>query len=64
VRNISRPLNDGPRAFVVKDACERLSIGRSHLYALAKKGTLRIVKIGGRTVVPSTEIDRLLSTGE
>lgn len=47
-------------AYRIPDACRALSISRSHLYDLASKGRLRLVKIGGRTVVPTTEIARIL----
>jgi len=33
------------------------------LYKLAARGKVRLVHIGGRTVVPETEIDRLASEG-
>jgi hypothetical protein len=38
-----------------------MGISRSHLYALEAKGLIRLVRLGGRTVVPETEIDRLLA---
>jgi excisionase family DNA binding protein len=49
-----------PRARHVNDACRILQISRSHLYAMAAKGLIRLVRIGNRTVVPESEIDRLL----
>lgn len=49
-----------PRARRVNDACKILQISRSHLYAMAAKGMVRLVRIGNRTVVPESEIDRLL----
>lgn len=48
------------RAYRIPDACRALSISRAHLYYLASKGKLRLVKIGGRTVLPATEITRIL----
>lgn len=47
-------------AYRIPDACRALSISRAHLYDLASKGKLRLVKIGGRTVLPATEIARIL----
>ena len=41
-----------PRAHRINDACAILQIGRSHLYALAAKGQLRLVRLGSRTLVP------------
>jgi excisionase family DNA binding protein len=52
-----------PRARRLHDACQTIGISRSHLYALEKAGKIRLVRIGGRVVVPETEIDRLLSEG-
>lgn len=49
-----------PRARHINDACQILQISRSHLYAMAAKGLIRLVRIGNRTVVPESEIDRLL----
>ena len=39
-------------AYPVNDACFELGIKRSLLYALAKRGELKLIKIAGRTVVP------------
>jgi hypothetical protein len=36
---------------------------KGYLYKLAAQGKIRLVKIGGRTVVPEVEIDRLASEG-
>ena len=49
-----------PAGFKPAAAAAQLSISRSNLYTLINKGELRVVKIGHRTVVPATEIDRLL----
>lgn len=49
-----------PRAYRINDACATLQISRSHIYAMAAKGKVKFVKIGNRTVVPASEIDRLL----
>jgi excisionase family DNA binding protein len=53
-----------PAAFTVRDFCRALSISRSHLYSLVKQGRIRIVKVGGRTLVPGTELRRLLGPSE
>ena len=41
-------------------ACERLGIGRSLIYRLIERGELRAVKLGTRTLIPVSEIARLL----
>jgi excisionase family DNA binding protein len=52
-----------PKARRVLDACSALGISRATLYKLASQGKIRLVKIGGRTVVPETEIERLAREG-
>jgi len=54
---------DAPKARRVPDACRALGISKAMLYKLAARGKVRLVHIGGRTVVPETEIDRLASEG-
>jgi excisionase family DNA binding protein len=54
-----RPASE-KRARRVNDACAALGISRSHLYGLAARGEIRLVRIGHRTLVPESEIDRLL----
>ncbi|WP_424362966.1 helix-turn-helix transcriptional regulator [Methylocystis parvus] len=50
-------------AWRVNDACGALGISRSHFYDLAAAGKIRLVKIGGRTVVHDAEVQRLASEG-
>lgn len=50
-----------PVAHTITNACHLLSISRSTLYLLASQGKLRLVKVAGRTLVPATEISRLVS---
>ncbi len=52
-----------PRTRRVNDACDSLQISRSHLYALAAAGKIKLIRIGGRTLVPEAEIDRLAEEG-
>lgn len=49
-----------PQAFRVNSACALLQISRSTLYLLAARGELRLIKVAGRTLVPASEIRRLL----
>jgi excisionase family DNA binding protein len=46
-------------AFQVDDACYALGIGRTKLYAMVKAGQLKLIKIGGRSLVPRSEMERL-----
>jgi excisionase family DNA binding protein len=52
-----------PRAWRVNDFCMAYGISRSKLYELAKEGKIRLVKIGGRTLVPASEGERLIAEG-
>lgn len=47
----------------VAEAARRIGIGKTSIYKLAKQGELRLVKIAGRTLVPDSEIARLLGVG-
>ena len=52
------------RAYRVNDAARLLSISRSTVYKMASLGTLKLISIGGRTLVSHDEIERLLSAGD
>ena len=53
-------LNKSDRfAYPVNDACHALGIKRTLLYALAKTGQLKLIRIAGRTLIPRSEIERL-----
>lgn len=45
----------------IKQTCERLSIGRSHLWCLVRANKIRTVQIGKRGVrIAEAEIDRFI----
>lgn len=48
-------------AYRINEACRALGISRTSLYKIAKSGEIKLVKIAGRTVVPRSEIERLVS---
>ena len=50
-------------AYSVREACELLSIGRSSLYAAVKRGELRRVKVGKRTLPCATDLVAFLTRG-
>ena len=43
----------------VEETCQRLSISKAFFYLLVKRGQLRTVKLGRRTLVPIEELERL-----
>ncbi len=46
----------------IKQACERLAIGRSHLWCLIRADKIRTVQIGKRGVrIAEAEIDRFIA---
>lgn len=49
-----------PIATSVNDAAKALSLGRTSIYALIRKGRLQTVKLGRRTLVRVESIHRLL----
>lgn len=50
-----------PLAHQIPAACHRLGIGRSSLYELIRAGQLQTIRIAGRTLIPETELQRLVA---
>lgn len=48
-------------AYSIAEAADALRCSRSHINALIARGDLRRVKVGSRTLIPASEIDRVLS---
>lgn len=53
--------NLAPLAHPIDAAARRIGIGRTMVYALIKSGELRVVKIGGRTLILESELHRFLA---
>ena len=52
-----------PLAYRMRDA-ERVSgVSKSKLYQLAADGKLKLTRVGGRTLVPDAELQRLITEG-
>ena len=49
-----------PLAYSVDNFCRAIGIGRTKFYDLVRERKIRTVTIGGRRLVPATEIQRLL----
>ena len=45
----------------IDDAAWMLSVSRSTIYKLARSGQVRLIHVGGRTLVPSAELFRLVN---
>jgi len=52
-----------PRMFTRGDAMKILRIGETSLHWLTRTGKLQAVRIGGRVLIPATEIERLCRRG-
>lgn len=50
-----------PLLHPVTDACTRLNIGRTMLYSLIDRGDIRSIKLGAKTLIPETELQRLIA---
>jgi excisionase family DNA binding protein len=46
----------------ITSAAQRLGIGRTLIYQLIDRGDLRAIKIGGRTLIPESELKRFLES--
>jgi excisionase family DNA binding protein len=51
-----------PLAHRVKDFCKRIGISPSTFWKLVSQQKIRVVRIGGRTLIPHSEVLRLLNT--
>ena len=49
-----------PVAYSINEAAAALSVSRAFIYNLWRRGELRIVKVGARSLIPAAELDRLL----
>jgi excisionase family DNA binding protein len=47
-------------AFSVREACAATTLGKTTLYARIASGDLRVVRVGGRTLIPAESLNRLL----
>ncbi len=45
----------------VEEAAKRLGIGRNSAYAAANSGAIPAIRIGGRILVPTVQLERLLA---
>lgn len=50
-----------PLALRVKEFCQRMTMSPSTFWKNVRAGEIRVVRIGGSTYVPATEVERLLS---
>ncbi len=47
-------------AYTIQEACEALRIGRTKLYELIGQRKIKAVALGGKTLIPRSEIEAFL----
>lgn len=52
--------HDAKRVYSIAEIAQILGFHRSTTYGLVRRGEIRVVQIGGRKLVPATELERLL----
>lgn len=58
---LSRLTADGKLAFSITETTRALGVCRATVWNLAKRGHLKVKRVAGRTLVPASEIARLLT---
>jgi len=53
--------NHTPLAHQIPAACHRVGLGRTTLYELIKQGRIKTIKVGSRTLIPETELQRFIA---
>lgn len=48
-------------SYRINDFGKVIGISRTSIYAMIKRGELQTIKIAGRTLIPASEVQRLLS---
>jgi len=61
--NATATLPAQPRAHSFREGQRILGISRSTFYRLEATGKIRLLRIGRRTLVPDSEVERLLKEG-
>ena len=51
-------------SYRINDACTASGLGRTTLYKLAGEGQLRLIKVGGRTLIEASSLRSLISRNE
>lgn len=51
------------KAWRLDEASRASGLSRSYLYKLEKLGKIKLIRIGGRTLLADAELDRLLKSG-
>jgi len=49
------------QGYNVRESARIVGVGRTTMHKMIREGRIRPVKIGARTIIPKSEIDRLLN---
>ncbi len=63
MNKISDNISSLPISYTINDACRVSGIGRTKMYALIGEGSIKVTKIGKRTLINASSL-RQLVTGE
>ena len=55
-----RPVQD-KIGYSIREACQASSLGRTTLYSHISTGRLRVVRVGGRTIIPAESLHALIA---
>jgi excisionase family DNA binding protein len=62
-RNCGRTSSGARLAYSVHEAAGALGLSASSIWKWISLGQLRAVRVGGRTLIPADELERILKTG-
>ena len=63
LERLENAYEEDERFYPVREAAQRLGVGESTLRRLISQGKLRATRIGGKVVVPASELRRLAEGG-
>ena len=55
-------MNYQPKTMSTTDACRYIGCGKTTLYALVKDKKLKLLKLGGKSLVLTSELDSLIES--
>ncbi len=61
--DIRNPKSESVRAYRVKEFCRDVPISPSTFWKFVKAGKIRVIRIGGRVLIPHAEALRIASEG-
>ena len=51
-----------PLAHRIPEACRRIGVGRTTIYELISAGELKAIRLGNRTLIPESELQKFIET--